>query len=68
MRKALLSFFQKAISYNSFGSMEAREHLSSFAMQVYGSPKLDQPFRDKVMDYTISELKKQNEQYPNDIH
>ena len=56
MRKALLSF-SKAISYNSFGSMEAREHLSSFAMQVYGSPKLDQPFRDKVMDYTISELK-----------
>ena len=65
--KGTFELFQKAISYNSFGSMEAREHLSSFAMQVYGSPKLDQPFRDKVMDYTISELKKQNEQYPNDI-
>ena len=59
--------FQKAISYNSFGSMEAREHLSSFAMQVYDNPNLDKEFRDKVANYTIDELKKQNEQYPNDI-
>ena len=59
--------FQKAISYNSFGSMEAREHLSSFAMQVYGNPNLDKEFKDKVANYTIEELKKQNEQYPNDI-
>ena len=59
--------FQKAISYNSFGSMEAREHLSSFAMQVYGNPNLDKEFKDKVANYTIDELKKQNEQYPNDI-
>ena len=59
--------FQKAIAYNSFGSMEAREHLSSFAMQVYGNPNLDKEFKDKVASYTIDELKKQNEQYPNDI-
>ena len=59
--------FQKAISYNSFGSMEAREHLSSFAMQVYGNPSLDKEFKDKVANYAIDELKKQNEQYPNDI-
>jgi len=59
--------FQKAISYNSFGSMEAREHLSSFAMQVYSNPNLDKEFKDKVANYTIAELKKQNEQYPNDI-
>jgi len=59
--------FQKAISYNSFGSMEAREHLSSFAMQVYSNPNLDKEFKDKVANYTINELKKQNEQYPNDI-
>jgi len=59
--------FQKAISYNSFGSMEAREHLSSFAMQVYSNPNLDKEFKDKVANYAIDELKKQNEQYPNDI-
>ncbi len=59
--------FQKAISYNSFGSMEAREHLSSFAMQVYGNPNFDKEFKDKVANYAIDELKKQNEQYPNDI-
>ena len=59
--------FQKAIAYNSFGSMEAREHLSSFAMQVYGNPNLEQTLRDKVANYAIEELKKQNEQYPNDI-
>lgn len=60
-------FFQKAISYNSFGSMEAREHLSSFAMQVYSNPNVDQSLRDKIIAYTIGEMKKQNEQYPNDI-
>jgi len=59
--------FQKAISYNSFGSMEAREHLSSFAMQVYGNPNFDKEFKEKVANYAIDELKKQNEQYPNDI-
>ena len=62
-----LIYFKKAIAYNSFGSMEAREHLSSFAMQVYGNPNLDKEFKDKVASYTIDELKKQNEQYPNDI-
>ena len=65
--KGAFEGFQKAISYNSFGSMEAREHLSSFAMQVYDNPNLDKEFRDKVANYTIEELKKQNEQYPNDI-
>ena len=59
--------FQKAIAYNSFGSMEAREHLSNFAMQVYGNPNLDKEFKNKVASYTIDELKKQNEQYPGDI-
>ena len=59
--------FQKAISYNSFGSMEAREHLSSFAMQVYGNPNFDKEFKEKVANYAMDELKKQNEQYPNDI-
>lgn len=65
--KGAFEGFQKAISYNSFGSMEAREHLSSFAMQVYSNPNLEQAFREKVANYTIDELKKQNEQYPNDI-
>ena len=36
-------------------------------MQVYGNPNLDKEFKDKVANYTIEELKKQNEQYPNDI-
>ena len=67
MRKGLLIYSKKAIAYNSFGSMEAREHLSSFAMQVYGNPNLDNEFKNKVANYTIDELKKQNEQYPNDI-
>jgi len=65
--KGAFELFQKAISYNSFGRMEAREHLSSFAMQVYGNPNIDQTLRGKVIAYTIDEMKKQNEQYPNDI-
>jgi len=65
--KGAFELFQKAISYNSFGSMEAREHLSNFAMQVHSNSNLDQDFRDKVMTYAINEMKKQNEQYSNDI-
>jgi len=65
--KGAFESFQKAISYNSFGSMEAREHLSSFAMQVYDSSNIDKEFKDKVASYAIDELKKQNEQYPDDI-
>lgn len=59
--------FKKAISYNSFGVMEAREHLFGFATQVYNSQNLDKNFKEEVMTYAIEQLKKQNEDHPGDI-
>lgn len=61
--------FTKAISYNSFGSLEAREHLASFAMQVYDQQNLDPEFvkfKESVANFAVEELKKQNIEYPND--
>jgi O-antigen ligase/cytochrome c-type biogenesis protein CcmH/NrfG len=59
--------FQKSISYNSFGSTEAREHLISFAMQILQQPNLENNFKREVFDFSVSEMKKQVAQAPNDI-
>ncbi|MCX6731853.1 MAG: O-antigen ligase family protein [Candidatus Parcubacteria bacterium] len=61
------STFQKAISRNSFGTGETREQLSSFTQQVLSVPGLDNNFKQKVFDFTVSEIKKQSNQSPNDI-
>lgn len=61
------SAFQKALSRNSFGSSETREQLSSFAQQILPIPGLDNNFKQKVFDFTVSEMKKQSNQSPNDI-
>jgi tetratricopeptide (TPR) repeat protein len=61
------SAFQKALSRNSFGSSETREQLSSFAQQILPIPGLDNNFKQKAFDFTVSEMKKQSNQSPNDI-
>lgn len=60
-------WFQKAIGRNSFGSTEAREHLVNFAMQVSQQPAIDNNLKAEVVDYAVSEMKKQIEQAPGDI-
>ncbi|MBI4691968.1 MAG: O-antigen ligase family protein [Candidatus Terrybacteria bacterium] len=60
-------WFQKAISRNSFGSTEAREHLVNFSMQVFQQPNIDNDFKTKVVDYAVLEMKKQIEQATEDI-
>jgi len=59
--------YKKSLSYNSFGSTEAREQLINFAGQVIASPNLDQDFKTKVLDFAVSEMKKQIESSPQDI-
>lgn len=59
--------FQKAISRNSFGTTEAREHLANFSIQVIQQPNIDNDFKAKVFDYAVAEMKKQIERAPNDI-
>lgn len=62
-----LQWFQKAIGRDSFGSTEAREHLMNFAMQVFQQPAIDNNLKAEVIDYAVSEMKKQIEQAPEDI-
>lgn len=59
--------FQSAIARDSFGSGEAREHLSSFTMSIVQQQNLDNEFKSKVFEFTVSEMKKQAEQSPDDI-
>lgn len=59
--------FQSAIARDSFGSGEAREHLSSFTMSIVQQQNLDNEFKSKVFEFTVSEMKKQAEQSPGDI-
>ncbi len=51
--------FQKAISYDSFGSTEAREHLLSFTGKVISQKNIPISFKNKVFSYSVSEMKKQ---------
>ncbi|MCG2699023.1 tetratricopeptide repeat protein [Candidatus Parcubacteria bacterium] len=59
--------FQSATARDSFGSGEAREHLSSFTMSIVQQQNLDNEFKSKVFEFTVSEMKKQAEQSPGDI-
>lgn len=65
--KGAFDKFEKALSYNSFGTTETREHLSNFAGQVYSAPSLEQDFKDKVFQRTVSEMENQIERFPNDV-
>ena len=62
-----LEEFQKVINYGSFGSMEAREHLSNFAMNIYGQPNIDNNLKQAIADFSITEMEKQNKMFPDDI-
>ncbi len=59
--------FEKALSYNSFGSLETREHFVNFALQSVSQPNLDDDFKAKVFNAASAEMKKQIEQSPEDI-
>lgn len=59
--------FEKAFSYNSFGSPEAREHFTNFAVQAISQQNLGDDFKTKVFNAASVEMKKQIEQSPEDI-
>ena len=65
--ESALKSFQKSISYGSFGSTEAREHLVNFAMNIVQQPKIKKDIKIKVFEYASSEMKKQITQSPGDI-
>ena len=59
--------FQKAISYDSFGTAEAREHLTKFANKVLTSPFLGKEFKQEVFSYAAGQMRDQIERSPTDI-
>lgn len=59
--------FEKAISYESFGTTEAREHLVNFANRIIRQPRVDDDFKNKVFAAASSEMRKQIDSVPNDI-
>lgn len=64
-----LGKFEKALSYNSFGNSEIREHLTSFALKVVAASDnlINNETKTKVFEKASSEMKKQIEVSPNDI-
>lgn len=65
--KKAFSGFQKAIGYNSFGSAEAREHLTNFAMKVVSSATLTDEQKQQVYGYAVNQIEEQMSKYPGDI-
>lgn len=61
-----LASFEDAIKYDSFGSSEAREHLSMFAGKIIQQQGVDNNLKLKVFNTAVSELKKQIELNPTD--
>lgn len=61
----ILSDFDKAISYRTLGTTEAREQLVTYANNVLGS-QLALPEKEKVFLKSISEMQKQIEDQPKD--
>lgn len=59
--------FERALSYNSFGSPEAREHFTNFAVQAISQQNLGDDFKAKVFNAASAEMEKQIEQSPGDI-
>lgn len=62
-----LSEFQKAVSRRSFGSGESREQLASFTSQIITFSNVSNDLKQKAFNLTVSEMKKQINQSPNDI-
>lgn len=65
--KGAFQKFKKSISYGSFGSTEASEHLMSFAIKISQQPNLDENFKSEVFETASLEIKKQIKRFPNDI-
>ncbi len=59
--------YEKAISYNSFGSAEAREQLVRFVTQVIQLPNVKQEIKNNLLAIAISEGKKQIDISPSDV-
>jgi tetratricopeptide (TPR) repeat protein len=61
-----LELFQKALSYNSFGSQEAREQLSQATFTISGIADVPKEVKDSFISLADTQLQKQIELVPGD--
>ena len=62
----MLKEFDKVFSYNTFGTIEAREQLGSYAQQVLDVPGISNENKTKAISAAIAEMEKQVKILPND--
>ncbi len=62
----MLKEFDKVFAYNTFGTIEAREQLGSYAEQVLRVSEISQDDKNKVMAKAIEEMEKQVKILPDD--
>ena len=62
----MLGEFDKVFSYNTFGSLEAREQLGSYVGQVLSVQGISQEDKTKALSKAIEEMEKQVVVLPND--
>jgi len=62
----VLEHFDKAISYNTFGNVEAREQLAGYAVNVARNQNIPQEKRQEVLNRAISEMRIQTEHMSKD--
>jgi len=61
-----LLLMKETIAYNSFGTSEAREQLSSLSINAFGQSKEISPIQNEFILLTKEELAKQANELPND--
>lgn len=61
-----LALFKEAIAYNSFGTAEAREQLTSFSTNAFEQSKVISELQKQYIIFAIEELEKQAKEIPSD--
>lgn len=59
-----LEYFKKAVSYNSFGTQEAREHLVQNTSSIAGASTIPDDMKRQFLDLAVTEMKKQEALMP----
>lgn len=62
-----LELFKKAISYGSFGTVEAREQLDQISFLILAAPNATDGMKASFVNTTIEEFKKQIQETPYDL-
>ena len=59
-------YFQKALSYGTFGNTETREQLSQYTIGISGAASVSNEVKENFLNLAVSEMNKQIQDIPND--